>query len=259
MLKSDKSIRVDARSFKMSKIARETWLTPTTIVKDYGADAFRLYEMYMGPLEAQKPWSTRDIVGMSRFLSSVYRNLIGADERIESEPSGSAAGAPPKRAQIVDGPVPDALDRQMHRTIKKVGEDVAALRFNTAIAELIKLNNAITGLATVPRELAENLTLLLAPFAPHLAEELWAHLGHHKSLARRPWPGYEESKLVESTLEIPVQVNGKLRDKITVPADATEADVLTAAAAAEKVVPYLTGTTVKKRLYVKGRLVNFVV
>jgi leucyl-tRNA synthetase len=245
VLKSDRSIRVDARSFKMSK-SRGNVVNPDAIVKDYGADAFRLYEMYMGPLEAQKPWSTRDIVGMSRFLSSVYRNFIGDDE----------AG---KTVAITADPLPEPLDRQLHRTIKKVGDDIAALRFNTAIAELIKLNNAVTGMPSVPRDLAETFALLLAPFAPHLAEELWSRLGHHKSLARRPWPTYDAAKLVESTLEIPVQVNGKLRDKITVPADAAEADVLSAAAAAERVVPYLAGKDVKKRLYVKGKLVNFVV
>ena len=254
VLRSDPAIRVDARSFKMSK-SRGNVVNPDAIVRDYGADAFRLYEMYMGPLEAQKPWSTRDIVGMSRFLSSVYRNLIGDDQTVPTEDPPT----PARRATIVDGPVPEALDRQMHRTIKKVGEDVAGLRFNTAIAELIKLNNAVTGMPTVPRELAETFTLLLAPFAPHLAEELWQRLGHHKSLARRPWPGYDRAKLVESTLEIPVQVNGKLRDKVTVAADATEADVLTAAAAAAKVVPYLAGKDVTKRLYVPKKLVNFVV
>ena len=255
VLKADRSIRVDARSFKMSK-SRGNVVNPDAIVADYGADAFRLYEMYMGPLEAQKPWSTRDIVGMSRFLSSVYRNLIGDDQTLAVDPGDAA---PAKLAKIVDAPVPEALDRQMHRAIKKVGEDIAGLRFNTAIAELIKLNNSVTGSTEVPRELAENFTLMLAPFAPHLAEELWHRLGHHKSLARRPWPTYDPAKLIESTLEIPVQVNGKLRDKITVAADADEATVLAAAAAAEKVVPYLSGKDVKKRLYVPKKLVNFVV
>jgi leucyl-tRNA synthetase len=147
----------------------------------------------------------------------------------------------------------------MHRTIKKVGDDITALRFNTAIAELIKLNNEITGLPTVPRQLAETLTLLLAPFAPHLAEELWERLGHGEGLARHPWPQYDEAKLTESTLELPVQVNGKVRDKITVPADAAEADILAAAEAAERVRPWVEGKTVKKRLYVPKKLVNLVV
>jgi leucyl-tRNA synthetase len=271
VLKSDRSIRVDARSFKMSK-SRGNVVNPDDIVKDYGADAFRLYEMYMGPLEAQKPWSTRDIVGMTRFLAGVYRNLIGDDENMPAtttEPGGSAAGSSsagssasipaPTRRKIVIAPIPPEVDRLMHRTIKKVGDDIAALRFNTAIAELIVLNKTMTAMTEVPRELAENFTLLLAPFAPHLAEELWLHLGHHKSLTRRPWPTFDEAKLVESSMDLPVQVNGKLRDKITVPADADDDTIFAAAAAAEKVIPWIAGKDVKKRLYVPKKLVNFVV
>jgi leucyl-tRNA synthetase len=111
----------------------------------------------------------------------------------------------------------------------------------------------------IPRDLAENLTLMLAPFAPHIAEELWSRLGHTKTLARRPWPQYDPAKLIESTLELPVQVNGKLRDKITVPADATESSILEQAASAEKVLPWLEGKTIRKKLYVPKKLVNFVV
>jgi leucyl-tRNA synthetase len=229
----------------MSK-ARGNVVNPDDIVRDYGADCFRLYEMYMGPLEAQKPWNTRDIIGMVRFLNSVWRNFVGDEEH-------------KKVVTIVSEPVPEPLDRMMHRTIKKVGDDIAALRFNTAIAELIKLNNEITGMATVPRELAENFTLMLAPMAPHIAEELWEHLGHHKSLARRPWPQFDPKKLVETTLELPVQVNGKLRDKITVPADADEETILRTAEQAEKVKPWIEGKTLKKRLYVAKKLVNLVV
>jgi leucyl-tRNA synthetase len=220
-------------------------VNPDTIVADYGADAFRLYEMYMGPLEAQKPWSTRDIVGMSRFLNAVWRNLVGDEE------SG-------KSAQIVDAPVPDALDRQLHRAIKKVGQDIQNLRFNTAIAELIKLNNEITGMAQVPRALAEALTLLLAPFAPHIAEEIWQRLGHPESLARAPWPEFDPARLSDSTMELPVQVNGKLRDKIIVAADATEETILGEAASAAGVKPWLEGKQIRKRLYVPKKLVNFV-
>jgi len=147
----------------------------------------------------------------------------------------------------------------MHRAIKKIEEDIAALRFNTAIAELIKLNNEMTHLSVIPRELAENVTLMLAPFAPHIAEELWEHLGHTKSLARRPWPTYDPAKLIESTMELPVQVNGKLRDKISVPADADQETILTTAASAAGVRPWLEGKAMKKRLYVENKLVNFVV
>ncbi len=147
----------------------------------------------------------------------------------------------------------------MHRTIKKVGEDIELLRFNTAIAELIKLNNEMTGMQAIPRELAENFVLMLAPFAPHLAEELWERLGHHKSLTRRPWPTFDPAKLVESTMELPVQVNGKVRDKIEVASDASEEQILATALKAEKVQPWITGKEVRKKLYVPQRLVNLVV
>jgi leucyl-tRNA synthetase len=245
VLKSDPKIVVEARSFKMSK-SRGNVINPDKIVDDYGADAFRLYEMYMGPLEAQKPWSTRDIVGMSRFLNAVYRNFVGDEEA-------------KKTAQIVDAVIPQDIDRQLHRTIKKVGDDIAALRFNTAIAELIKLNNEMGRLATVPKQLADTFTLLLAPFAPHVAEEIWSRLGHERTLARHPWPEYDEAKLVETTLELPVQVNGKLRGTISVPADAGEAEILAAAQSTELVKPWLEGKTLAKRIYVPKKLVSFVV
>jgi leucyl-tRNA synthetase len=251
-LKSDGKTKVDARSFKMSK-SRGNVVNPDTIVRDYGADAFRLYEMYMGPLEAQKPWSTRDIIGQTRFLNAVWRNLVGEVEEGETTPQ------PEQGTRAYDGPVPEPLDRLMHRTIKKVAEDIEGLRFNVAIAELIKLNNAITGLDGVPRELAENFALMLAPFAPHIAEEIWHRLGHHRSLSNRPWPTYDPAKLVDTTMELPVQVNGKLRGKVTVAADASEAAILEAAAGAEGVPPHLAGKSIKKKLYVPKKLVNFVV
>jgi leucyl-tRNA synthetase len=279
VLKGNPEIRVDARSFKMSK-SRGNVANPDDLVRDYGADALRLYVMYMGPLEMQKPWNTRDIIGMVRFLNAVWRNLVGDDEEQNPstpvrEPSGSAAGvqASPAgasnnsnhhnhtfSAKVRDIPIPDALDRMMHRTIKKVGDDAAALRFNTAIAELIKLNNELNKLTGgVPRELAENLTLMLAPFAPHIAEEIWHRLGHHKSLSARPWPTYDPAKLTETTMELPVQVNGKLRDKITVPADADPDSILAAAQSAAGVQPWVSGKQIKKKLYVPKKLVNFVV
>ncbi len=245
VLKANPAMRIDARSFKMSK-SRGNVANPDDLVRDYGADALRLYVMYMGPLEAQKPWNTRDIVGMTRFLNSAWRNLVGDEE----------AG---KTAAIADTAIPDAIDRQMHRTIKKVAEDIEQLRFNTAIAELIKLNNEMNKLEAIPRTLAENFALMLSPFAPHMAEEIWQRLGHEESLAHHPWPAFDQAKLVESTMELPVQVNGKLRDKITVPADAGEETILTEAQQARGVQSWLAGKQIKKRIYVPGKLVNFVV
>ena len=245
-LKANPSVKVEAQAFKMSK-ARGNVVNPDEIVRDYGADTFRLYEMYMGPLEAQKPWNTRDIVGMSRFLASVYRNLMGDEEDAK------------RIVTIEPVPIEPSLDRQMHRTIKKVAEDIEALRFNTAIAKLIELNNQITGMNVVPRELAETLVLMLAPFAPHLGEELWERLGHHKSMARRPWPEYDPAKLVESTIELPVQVNGKVRDRIIVDAEADDQTILAAAEASERLQPWIAGKSIRKKLYVPKKLVNFVV
>jgi leucyl-tRNA synthetase len=202
--------------------------------------------MYMGPLEAMKPWNTRDIIGMTRFLNSAWRNLVGDEESN-------------KKPDIRPVPIADELDRMMHRAIKKVGDDIENLRFNTAIAELIKLNNELTGMPVIPRDLAETFTLLLAPFAPHIAEEVWHRLGHEKSLSRRPWPTYDPAKLVDDTIELPVQVNGKLRDRILVAADADEETIFSTAEAAERVRPWIEGKQVRKRLYVPKKLVNFVV
>ena len=242
VLKARPHIAVDVRSFKMSK-SRGNVVNPDEIVEEYGADCFRLYEMYMGPLEAQKPWNTRDIVGMWRFLNGVWRNLVG-DET-------------PRPLGVL--PPTDDLDRQLHRTIKKVGEDIEALRFNTAIAELIKLNNELGKLPETPRTVAETFTVLLSPFAPHMAEELWLTLGHADSVQRAAWPAYDPAKLVETSIELPVQVNGKLRDKVVVPADADEGTVFAAVEASDKVRPWIEGKAVKKRLYVLKKLVNYVV
>ena len=241
-LKASPAVEVDAQSFKMSK-SRGNVINPDDVVREFGADSFRLYEMYMGPLEAVKPWNTRGIVGMFRFLSGVWRTLVNEDQTL----------------RVSDEPIPGALDRLMHRTIKKVGSDIEGLRFNTAIAELIILHNEMSSLTATPRALAQNLALMLAPFAPHLAEELWQRLGHDQSLARHPWPAFDPDKLSEATMELPVQVNGKVRDRIVVPSDASEELILSAAETAQRVKPWLAGKTIRSRRYITGRLVNLVV
>ena len=245
VLKANGTIVVDARSFKMSK-SRGNVVNPDEIVEEYGADCLRLYEMYMGPLEAQKPWNTRDIIGMWRFLHSTWRNLTGDDE---NNPGRVPSDTPPD----------DATNRLLHRTVKKVGEDIEALRFNTAIAELIKLNNALGHLPTVPKKVADTFAVLLSPFAPHAAEEIWSQLGYADSIQRAAWPAYDPALLVETAIELPVQINGKLRDKITVPADADEGTVFAAVEASDRVRPWIEGKAVKKRLYVPKKLVNYVV
>jgi leucyl-tRNA synthetase len=188
---------------------------------------------------------------MSRFLNAVWRNLVGEDKDGESPATGST--------RIADSEIPDGLERQLHRMVKKVAEDIEGLRFNTAIAELIKVNNELTKLPSVPQWFAERFVLALAPFAPHIAEEIWLRLGHAESLARHTWPAYDPAKLVESNIELPVQVNGKLRGKITVPADAEQGEILSAAKADAGVRPWVDGKTVVKELYVPKKLVNFVV
>ena len=259
VLRANANIVVDARSFKMSK-SRGNVVNPDDIVKEYGADCFRLYEMYMGPLEAQKPWNTRDIVGMWRFLNGVWRNI---GEKLIGSPVDPLNRDNKQDAQAATdqpiNPSTNQLERHLHRAIKKISEDIEALRFNTAIAELIKLNNEFSKLDTVPRAIAETYVLLLSPFAPHMAEELWGMLGKPVSVQHAGWPAIDPALLVDAMIDIPVQVNGKLRDKLTLPADTDEATVFAAVEASDKVRPWIEGKTINKRVYVDKKLVNYVV
>ncbi|MBP7148043.1 MAG: leucine--tRNA ligase, partial [Acidobacteria bacterium] len=196
-----------ARSYgKMGKSLKNA-VTPDDIFVEYGCDTLRLYEMYMGPLDASKPWNTRDIVGVHRFLQRVWRNFVDQD-------SGAL--------RVADEPAAEELRRLLHRTIRTVAADMERLSFNTAIARLIELNNALVGLPAVPREVAEPFVLMLAPLVPHVAEELWERLGHAGSLAYEPYPQADERYLVEESVEIVVQVLGKVRGRIRVPKDAAE-------------------------------------
>ena len=220
-------------------------VSPDEMCDDYGADTLRVYEMSMGPLEASRPWATKDVVGAYRFLQRVWRLVV-------DENSGEA--------RVSDGPGLD-IDtlRLLHRTIAGVSEDYAALRNNTAVAKLIEYTNHLTKQHrdTVPHAAVQPLVLMLAPLAPHMAEELWRRLGNPKSLAHGPFPVADPEYLVEDTIEYPVQVNGKVRGRITVPADADAVE--TAALADEKVQTSLAGATPKKVIVVAGRLVNLVV
>jgi leucyl-tRNA synthetase len=221
-------------------------VSPDEICDNYGADTLRVYEMSMGPLETSRPWATKDVVGAYRFLQRVWRLMV-------NEQTGDS--------RVVDSePAPGTLP-MLHRTIAGVSEDFAALRNNTATAKLIEYTNYLTKehRGSVSREAAEPLVLMIAPLAPHLAEELWRRLGHDVSLAHGPFPVADPGYLVTETVEYPVQVNGKKRGLITVAADA-DADTLEAAALAdEKVQAFLDGATPNKVIVVPGRLVNLVV
>jgi leucyl-tRNA synthetase len=247
VLRERPEIAVDARAHKMSK-SRGNVVNPDEIIDRYGADAFRLYEMFMGPLEQVKPWNTRGVEGTHRFLNRAWRLVAGGDDDGGS-PSAGVADAPPTREQA----------RVLHPTIAKVTEDIEGMRFNTAISALMEFTNAANKWPSVPRSAAEAFVLLLAPLAPHIAEELWARLGHGESLAYHAWPEADPKFLKADVLEIPVQVNGKVRGKIMVPAEAPEAEVLEIAKADENVERHLAGQNVKRAIYVRGRIVNFVV
>jgi leucyl-tRNA synthetase len=230
---------------KMGKSLRNV-VTPDDMCERYGADTFRLYEMSTGPLEVSRPWSTRDVVGSYRFLQRLWRNLV--DER-----TGAVA--------VVDVEPAEETLRLLHRTIDGIHTDYAALHYNTAAAKLIELNNHLTksyGPGSVPRSVAEPLVLLLAPLCPHIAEELWSLLGHDQTLAYAPFPVADERYLVAESVEYPIQVNGKVRSRITVPADADTAAVQAAALADEKIVALVGDGAPRKVIVVPGRLVNVV-
>ena len=247
VLKADRSVRVESRAYKMSK-SRGNVVNPDEVVEQFGADALRLYEMFMGPLEAVKPWSMEGVSGVRGFLDRVWRMMI--DDRAESIRLHPA---------VVDAPPDAEQDRVLHRTIKAVTADIENLSFNTAIARMMEFVNFFTKQQTRPRRAMETFVLLLSPFAPHIAEELWAALGHPDTLAYEPWPTWDEAALRETTIELPVQINGKLRGKVVVAADADETAIETAARAEPRVAEQLSGKRVVKVIVVPGRMVNFVV
>jgi leucyl-tRNA synthetase len=252
---------------KMSK-SRGNVVNPDDILGEYGADAFRLYEMFMGPLEMVKPWNTKGVEGVYRFLGRVWRLFVDERSETDFEQSQTAQGtdnpdslaAIKLNASIQDAPATAAQLKTLHACIKKVTEDLDGFRFNTAISALmIFVNDAITW-ETKPAALMRDFLKLLQPFAPHLAEELHAKLdGGGATLAYEPWPKFDPTLLVEETIEIPVQVNGKLRDKIVVPAGAAQAEIEAAALASEKVWQFMGDKPVKKVIVVPKRLVNIVV
>ncbi|MFO0904186.1 MAG: leucine--tRNA ligase [Pirellulales bacterium] len=247
VLKAQPSIRIDSRAHKMSK-SRGNVVNPDLIVREYGADSLRLYEMFMGPLEAVKPWSMSGVSGVRNFLDRVWRLVI--DDRAEELTVHAAVqDVEPTREQ----------NQVLHRTIFAVTRDTEGLEFNTAIARMMEFVNFFTKETVRPRSALERFVLLLAPYAPHLAEELWEALGHNKSLAYEPWPLYDEPYLKDDTVEIPVQILGKLRGKVVVAADADAATLEAAARVEPRIAELLAGKQIVKVVVVPGRLVNFVV
>jgi leucyl-tRNA synthetase len=260
---------------KMSK-SRGNVVNPDDILKEYGADAFRLYEMFMGPLEMVKPWNTQGVAGVYKFLGRVWRLFVDEKSETDFEQAETTTKEQGNKALLeiikLDAAIKDiaaapAQLKTLHTCIKKVTEDLDGMRFNTAIsAMMVFTNDAITWEAK-PVAALRDFLILLAPFAPHLAEELWEKLNiehrtsnaeHRISLSYAAWPKFDAALLVEDTLEIPVQVNGKLRDVIRVPANADNATVETAAKASEKAQQFLAGKTIRKVIVVPKKLVNLV-
>ncbi|MGH3952142.1 MAG: class I tRNA ligase family protein, partial [Pseudonocardiaceae bacterium] len=231
---------------KMGKSLKNV-VTPDQMAADYGVDTFRFYEMSMGPLDVSRPWATKDVIGAQRFLQRLWRLVV-------DENSGEL--------RVSDTELSDEDRKQLHRTIAGVRADYAELRFNTAGAKLIELNNYVTKVygstAATPRALAEPLVLMLAPLCPHIAEELWSRLGTDVSLVHGPFPEADERYLADDTVEYPIQVNGKLRSRVTVPADADRDAVQAAVLADEKIAALLGGGEPRKVIVVPGRLVNVV-
>jgi leucyl-tRNA synthetase len=247
VLRDAPTIRVESRAYKMSK-SRGNVVNPDQVVRDFGADSLRLYEMFMGPLEATKPWSTTGVSGVRGFLDRCWRLMV--DER-----SDELTLAP----QVCDDQPTDDQLRELHRTIDKVTKDIQSLSFNTAIAKMMEFVNFCTPLERRPRAILEPFVTVLAPFAPHLAEELWALLGRPAPVSLAAWPAVEEQWLKDDTVEIPVQIQGKLRGRVVVPAGADAGAMQAAATADPKIAELLEGKQVVKVVAVPGRLVNFVV
>jgi leucyl-tRNA synthetase len=227
---------------KMSK-SRGNVVNPDDVIAAHGADAFRLYEMFMGPLEAVKPWSMRGIEGIDRFLNRVWRLVVGE------------SGVNPS---LQDVPLSGELKRQLHAAIKQVTDDTEALRFNTAISSMMILVNALSQAQPVPTSAIDTLVRLLAPYAPHMSEELWERLGHRGGVSRAAWPAHDPKALETSDVMLVVQVNGKVRARMSVPAGATDDQLRKTVLANEQVRKFVDGQPIKQFVIVPKRLVNIV-
>ena len=243
---------------KMSK-RRGNVVNPDDVIAEYGADAFRCYEMFMGPLEQVKPWSMKGVEGVSRFLARVWRLVMAENQAGDWVLSDAVQEVEPTRAQL----------KVIHATIKKVTEDIEALSFNTAIAQMMIFVNAFTSpesardLRSTPVSALRTLLVLLNPLAPHITSELWETLGNRSPISPteitdQPWPDYRVEFLVEDEIEIALQVNGKVRDRVTVPIAATDEELEAIALAHTRIQEFVAGKTIRKIVVVKNKLVNVV-
>ncbi|MBN1457829.1 MAG: class I tRNA ligase family protein, partial [Sedimentisphaerales bacterium] len=230
---------------KMSK-SRGNVVNPDKVVSDYGADSMRLYEMFMGPLEASKPWNMHGVEGVHRFLQRAWRMIIDED-------TGELSVA------VQDTQADEETLRILHQTIKKVGDDIEQFGFNTAISQMMIFVNHLVKQVIRPRSAIEKFVLILSPFAPHMAEECWKKLGYSESLAYHEWPGYDSELVKEKEIELAVQIKGKIKDRIVVAADATEEQIKEKALSSEKVIAAMAGSEPKKIIVIKSRLVNIIV
>jgi len=230
---------------KMSK-SRGNVVNPDKVITDYGADSMRLYEMFMGPLEAMKPWSMNGVEGVHRFLQKLWRAVVNED-------TGELGN------KVARSEADEQTLRLLNQTIKKVGDDIESFGFNTAISAMMIFVNHLGKQDVRPKAAIEKLVLILAPFAPHIAEELWQKLGHTESLACEPWPQYDKELVKEKEIELAIQVNGKIKDKIVVPADTSEEQIKQKALSGEKVIAAMAGKEPRKVIVIKSRLVNIVV
>jgi len=227
---------------KMSK-SKGNVVNPDDIVASHGADTLRLYEMFMGPLDADVAWSTTGLDGARRFLDRTWRLIVNEEGKISSK--------------IVDGH-DDSMERVYHQTVKKVTKDFENLHFNTAISQMMVFVNEGYKVEKVSKKFIEGFIKLLYPIAPHICEELWNRLGHEDTITFEEWPTYDETKLIEEEVEVVIQVMGKVRSKISVAKDISKDQLESTALANEKIQPWIEGKTVRKVIVVPGKLVNIV-
>jgi leucyl-tRNA synthetase len=228
---------------KMSK-SRGNVVNPDEIIDEYGADALRLYEMFLGPLDAVKPWSTKNIQGISRYLRKLWNLVVDEEGKLQSN--------------IQDGPESPENAKLLHETIRKVTGDIETLGFNTAISQLMILLNHLQKSESIALSTVQDYLKLLAPLAPHIAEELWARTGGGPSILDNGWPTFEESKLGAAQIKVIYQVNGKMRGEGTFPEGTAKEEILATAKAHERVQSFIEGKTIRKEIYVPGKIVNIV-